>query len=67
MVIRMVFFAAVDGDDQPSSRPEGDDLARRLDQQVRRYVGPLDDEDWDRLDYEEEFARFERFTKKGRR
>lgn len=57
-------------DDERGGREEtADRLARRLDQRVRTYVGRLDDDLLDFLEYEEEFETFERFhTKKlGRR
>jgi hypothetical protein len=52
------------------SPEEEDDLGRKVDKRVRVYTGKLSDDDWDSLDYEEEFESFERFKvkkKKGQR
>lgn len=56
------------GFDEPIGpiKDEGEELARRIDQQVRGFVGKLDDDVMDQLDYEEEFATFERFKKRKR-
>lgn len=57
-------MAKVTEADTPAVLPNQEARRRDLDARIRTFEGVIDDEDWDDLEYEEEFETFEPIKRK---